>query len=241
MTRLKTGLKGLDELIGGGIESGSRNILYGPPGTGKTVFAMQFLWEGLKRGETVAYDVVDKPFPRLVAYFKSFGWDVEPYVRKGRFLAIQAFPHFEPYPKDPRVIYFTLDDIEEMKRIDRLISEKKVTRFAAGDFSEQLFTFYDLKYMDQVENWTINWCHFDDIVNIDIMTAASLKDATTQRATDLDLNTAHNIFLFRFNEEKRRREIRMAKIEASKHPLEWIPFEVTTKGIRLLRAKKDRA
>ena len=43
--KLKTGIERLDELTGGGIESGSRNILYGPPGTGKTVFAMQFLWQ----------------------------------------------------------------------------------------------------------------------------------------------------------------------------------------------------
>jgi len=62
MAKLKTGIKGFDDLIGGGIESGSRNILYGAPGTGKTVFAMQFLWQGLCEGETVAYDVMDKPF-----------------------------------------------------------------------------------------------------------------------------------------------------------------------------------
>jgi circadian clock protein KaiC len=37
MTKLKTGIKGFDELLGGGIESGSRNILYEPPGTGKTI------------------------------------------------------------------------------------------------------------------------------------------------------------------------------------------------------------
>ena len=53
MTKLKTGIEDLDRLVGG-IESGSRNILYGPPGTGKTVFAMQFLWQGLQEGETVA-------------------------------------------------------------------------------------------------------------------------------------------------------------------------------------------
>ena len=62
MAKLKTGIKGLDELIGGGIESGSRNILYGSPGTGKTVFAMQFLWQGLQEGETVSFDVMNKPF-----------------------------------------------------------------------------------------------------------------------------------------------------------------------------------
>jgi len=44
-----------------------------------------------------------------------------------------------------------------------------VTRFAAGDFSEQLFALYDLRYMEPVEDWTINWCHYDNIVNIDIV------------------------------------------------------------------------
>ncbi len=233
--RLKTGIEGLDRLIDGGIESGSRNILYGPLGTGKTVFAMQFLWQGLREGETVAFDVMDKPFSRLISYFKSFRWDIEPYIEKGKFIAIQAFPHFEPYPKDQRIIYFNLDDLKEMKRIDGLISERKVTRFAAGDFSEQLFSLYDLKYMETVENWTINWCHYDNIVNIDIMTAAAQKDSATQRATDLDLNKAHNIFIFRFNEEKSCRELRIVKMEACAHALEWLPFEITNRGIEMLK------
>ena len=233
MVKLKTGIKGLDELIDG-IESCSRNILYGPPGTGKTVFAMQFLWQGLQEGETVAYDVMDKPFPRLRAYFKSFGWDIESYEKSGKFIAIQAFPHFDPYPRDPRVIYFSLDDFEEMKRIDKLLSDKQVTRFAAGDFSEQMFSCKDLKQMETVEDWTISWSHFDNIVNIDIMTTATQKDIATQQAVDLDMNKAHNIFLFRFNEETQRRELRIAKMEGTEHPLEWIPFKITSRGIKLL-------
>lgn len=235
MTKLKTGIGGFDELIGGGIEPGSRNILYGPPGTGKTVFAMQFLWNGLQQGETVAYDVMDKPFTRLLAYFKSFGWNIEPYIENGRFIAIQAFPHFPPYSKDPRVIYFRLDDFEEMKRIDKMLSEKGVTRFAAGDFSEHFFALYDIKYMEPVEDWTINWCHYDNIVNIDIVTAAAQKDVTTQRVLDLDLNKAHNIFLFRFNEEKCQRELHIVKMEGCDHPLGWIPFKITSKGIEFIK------
>jgi KaiC/GvpD/RAD55 family RecA-like ATPase len=51
----------------------------------------------------------------------------------------------------------------------------------------------------------------------------------------LDLNKAHNIFFFRFNEEKSRRELRIVKMEASEHPLEWLPFRITRKGIEMLK------
>jgi len=234
MVKLKTGIKGFDQLVGG-IESGSRTILYGPLGTGKTVFAMQFLWQGLLKGEAVSYDVMDKPFPRLRAYFKSFGWDIEPFEVKKKFISIQAFPHFEPYPKDPNVIYFSLEDFEEMKRIDKLISDHHATRFAAGDFSEQLFGFYELKYMLPVEHWTINWSHYDNIANIDIMTAATQKDQAIQRSTDLDFNTAHNLIFFRFNEETLQREMRIVKMEGTSHPLEGLPFRITNKGIEMLK------
>lgn len=234
MVKLKTGIKEVDRLVGG-IESGSRTILYGPPGAGKTVFAMQFLWQGLSNGETVSFDVLDKPFPRLRWYFKSFGWNIEPYEAKKKFISIQAFPHFEPYPKDPNVIYFDLKDFEEMKRIDNLLSENRVARFAAGDFSEHMFSLYELKYMLPVEHWTINWSHFDDIANMDIMTEATLKEPATQRATDLDFNTAHNLIFFRFNDKTLQREMRIVKMEGSSHPLDWLPFRITDKGIQMAK------
>jgi len=234
VVKLKTGVKGFDELVGG-IESGSRTILYGPPGTGKTVFAMQFLWQGLIEGETVSFDVFDKPFPRLRQYFKSFGWDIEPYEAKKKFISVQAFPHFEPYPRDPHVIYFSLEDFEEMKRIDKLLSDNRVTRFAAGDNSEQIFALYELKYMLPVENWTINWSHFDNIANIDILTAGTLKDPAVKRALDLDFNTAHNLIFFRFNKKSLQREMRIVKMEGSYHPLGWLPFKITATGIETLK------
>jgi hypothetical protein len=123
-----------------------------------------------------------------------------------------------------------------MKRIDRLLSDSKVTRFAAGDFSEHMFALYELKYMLPVEHWTINWCHFDNIANVDIMTEATQKDPATQRATDLDFNTAHNLIFFRFNERTVQREMRLVKLEGCHHPLEWLPFKITDKGIQMENA-----
>jgi len=77
MARLKTGTKGFYKLVGGGIESRSKNIIYGPPGTIRTVFAMQFLWQGLQEGEATSFHVMNKMFPRLTVCFKSFGLDIE--------------------------------------------------------------------------------------------------------------------------------------------------------------------
>lgn len=233
--RQATGIAGLDRLVGG-IPRGSRNLLVGPPGSGKTVFAMQFLWTGLQSGETVAYDAIDRPWPHMRRYFGSFGWDVERAERAGRLIPIQAFPHFEPYPRDPRVLYFELHDFEEMQRIDLELSRRGVTRFAAGDTLEHLFTTLDEEAWRRIEDWTINWCHHDRITNLDLMSEVESRDPVTNRMKDYSLYTAHNVFRFRVREAcgSIRRELRIEKMEGVDHPLDWLPFRIGPGGIGLL-------
>jgi circadian clock protein KaiC len=49
--KLAFGIPELDAMLRGGVRSGSITMLLGSSGSGKTVFGMQFLAEGLKRGE----------------------------------------------------------------------------------------------------------------------------------------------------------------------------------------------
>src|SRR6185369_17409607 len=58
--RLKTGIPGLDEMLGGGIPEGDSVLVAGPSGAGKSVLAMQFIAEGLSLGE-----------PGIVAVFEE--------------------------------------------------------------------------------------------------------------------------------------------------------------------------
>ncbi|MBD3401371.1 hypothetical protein GF420_00630 [candidate division GN15 bacterium] len=236
MTELqKTGILRLDELIGG-IPRGSRNVLVGPPGSGKTVFAMQFLWAGIENDETVSFDSIDRPWSHMRNYFRSFGWDIEPHEDSGRFIPIQAYPHFEPYEQDPRVKYFSLYEFDEMKAIDLELSKKGVSRFAAGDTLEHLFTTLPEEEWRLIENWTISWCHHDGITNVDTMSEVTERDPVTTRMKDFSFYTAHNIFRFRTREVDRRfrRELRIEKMEGISHPLDWLPFEITPAGIVLL-------
>jgi circadian clock protein KaiC len=52
--QLSTGLKQLDQLLGGGIEQGTSTLLVGPPGTGKSSLAAQVVSAANARGERAA-------------------------------------------------------------------------------------------------------------------------------------------------------------------------------------------
>lgn len=50
-TRVPSGVPGLDAMLGGGIWSGTATLVAGPTGSGKTTMAIQYVLEGLRRGE----------------------------------------------------------------------------------------------------------------------------------------------------------------------------------------------
>uniref|UniRef100_UPI0025D4EB1F ATPase domain-containing protein n=1 Tax=Sphingomonas sp. TaxID=28214 RepID=UPI0025D4EB1F len=53
--RISTGSVGLDDILGGGIDTNRLYLYEGRPGSGKTTIAMQFLLEGARLGERVLY------------------------------------------------------------------------------------------------------------------------------------------------------------------------------------------
>ena len=92
MTRVSTGVAGLDELLGGGIPKASNTVLQGPTGTGKTILALQFLIEGARRGETGVMFTLEETPNQLRAVGASLGWDLPALEESGKLLISYASP-----------------------------------------------------------------------------------------------------------------------------------------------------
>jgi KaiC/GvpD/RAD55 family RecA-like ATPase len=52
MEKVPTGIPGFDQLVQGGFNKRSVNLIAGGPGCGKTIFCLQFLWEGITQFRT---------------------------------------------------------------------------------------------------------------------------------------------------------------------------------------------
>ncbi|MEM1921723.1 MAG: ATPase domain-containing protein, partial [Desulfurococcaceae archaeon] len=89
--RVKTNIKGFDDIVNGGIPKRSVVLLSGGPGTGKSIFGMQYLWNGLQMGEPGLYIALEEHHAQIRINMKQFGWDVKQYEQQGVFAIVDAF------------------------------------------------------------------------------------------------------------------------------------------------------
>lgn len=93
MERVKTGIPGLDEMLGGGFLPQTANLVEGAPGTGKTTLGMQFIYHGIVACGEPGLILTFEEFPQQ--YYRdaaSFGWDFRRMEREGRLRVVMTSP-----------------------------------------------------------------------------------------------------------------------------------------------------
>lgn len=75
--KLSLGVKGLDEILGGGLTADRLYLLEGTPGSGKTTIGLQFLLEGARQGESTLYITLSETENELHSVAKSHGWSLD--------------------------------------------------------------------------------------------------------------------------------------------------------------------
>jgi circadian clock protein KaiC len=91
--RTTLGISGLDEMLEGGLISGSMALLQGAPGTGKTTLGMQFLHHGATQEDEAGLLVTFEQFPHtLYRDALTHGWNLRELEQAGKLRVVFTSP-----------------------------------------------------------------------------------------------------------------------------------------------------
>ena len=127
--RVHTGVKGMDELIQGGIPEGSPILISGSPGTGKTILGLQFLHYGAINNASGIYITFEEPRDSIIVSAENFGWDLRGLEEKNKFRVMEYFElGNEEY----------LREINKLRKSMREAEKKRAGLKAKSDLIEEL-------------------------------------------------------------------------------------------------------
>jgi circadian clock protein KaiC len=76
-SRAALGIPGLDTILHGGLPTSRIYLIEGDPGAGKTTLALQFLLEGVRRGEPALYITLSETEEEIRMIADSHGWSLD--------------------------------------------------------------------------------------------------------------------------------------------------------------------
>jgi circadian clock protein KaiC len=87
-----SGLRELDQLLGGGIDRGTATLIMGPAGSGKSTLALRMAVAALDRGEPVALFAFDERVTTMLARLDGLKIELRPHLASGRATLRQIDP-----------------------------------------------------------------------------------------------------------------------------------------------------
>ena len=85
LSKARTGIRGLDEITGGGLPRGRSTLVMGNAGCGKTLMGLEFLIRGvLEEGEPGLFVAFEETQEELIQNVRSLGWDMEALIADNR-------------------------------------------------------------------------------------------------------------------------------------------------------------
>jgi circadian clock protein KaiC len=148
ITRCRSGCAGLDDVLGGGLPVGHFYLIEGEPGTGKTTFALQFMAEGMKRGEKVLCVTLSESRDELLAVAENHGLAVEESA------GTRSRPSEQDLKPDGQYTVFYPGEVEFNDRVQAIMAEverRKPNRLVIDALSEVRMLAKDpLRYRRQV-------------------------------------------------------------------------------------------
>jgi circadian clock protein KaiC len=226
--RAKTGIEGLDAILGGGLSRGHVFLLEGSPGAGKTTIAMQFLMEGAKNKESCLYITLSETEDELRNSAASHGWEFSSDIT-----VFQLIPPESLLAGDQQQSLLYSSDLEldeATKQIFTEVERAKPQRIVLDSLSEiRLLAQSSLRYRRQILAIKHQFARMGATV--------LLLDDLTAEASDKTVHSiAHGVILLEeltpdFGAERRR--VRVMKYRGNKYRGGFHDFTIETGGVKV--------
>ncbi len=215
-----TDIPGFDQLVDGGFRRGSINLIAGHAGSGKTIFATQFLLNGIiKHNEPGIYITFEEKKDKFFEDVKCFGYDAEKLEKEGSLI------YLEYTPEQVRNVL-----IEGGGIIDNIITKKKIKRLVIDSI-----TSFSLLYEDELSRKEAALALFD-LINkwgcTAVLTSQNETDREDMIKVSLEFEVDSVIFLYHTKKKGERiRALEVLKMRRTKHAEKTVGFEITSRGI----------
>jgi len=223
MERVKTGIAGLDEALGGGYPAGSIISLVGGSGCGKSTFAMQFLQRGITEdNESGLFISFEEEKARFFEYMQSYGWNLSEMERARKFTFLEYPPQeVDHFLSQELMIH---DMIEEM-RIKRVVIDS-ITSFAVMYDTAYRKKQETVKLLSKLKKWG---CTI-------MLTAESAVDSegTPHARFSIEPLSDGVVYLYNIRKgEQRQRALEVIKMRGTSYEGRMFPMRFTPGGIEL--------
>ncbi|HLG95564.1 MAG TPA: circadian clock protein KaiC [Bryobacteraceae bacterium] len=227
LERCTTHIPGFELISNGGLPVGRTTLVSGGPGSAKTIFAAQFLVEGIKAGEPGCFVTFEEQPVDLRRNLSSFGWDIEKWESEGKWVFVDGSLH----PKDEPVTVGDYDLGGLMWRINHAVQKIGARRVSLDSIGAMLIQFGRPAVIRR-ELYRVSW-QLREMGVTSIITA----EHTGQTEAPVEEYVTDNVIILRntLEEEKRRRTLEILKFRGASHLKGEFPFTISEdSGIILL-------
>jgi circadian clock protein KaiC len=228
LIKTPTGIPGLDEVTGGGLPKGRPTLIAGAAGCGKTVFAMEFLVNGVtKFNEPGVFVSFEEPVEDLVKNFASLGYDLN--ALSNRKKMIIDYIHIERSEIEVTGEY----DLEGLfVRLGHMVDSIGAKRIAL-DTIESLFGALPNEGILRAElRRLFRWLKTKGLTAV--ITAEQGKGLMTRHGLEEYVSDCVIFMNHLVSEQVATRRLRIVKYRGSTHGTNEYPFLIDKTGISVL-------
>ena len=225
--KLPTGIPGLDQITEGGLPKLRTTLVAGTAGSAKTVFATQFLAEGIRAGENGVFVTFEEAPSDIRTNMRGLGWEVEQWESEHKWRFVDA----SPQPEDV-MIAGSYDFGALMVRIEAAVREVGARRISLDSLGAVFTQFEDAATVRR-ELFRIG-CGLKQLGITAVMTVERNDEYGAISRYGVEEFVADNVIILRniLDDEKRRRTVEILKFRGTYHQKGEYPFTVIPgKGI----------